>query len=71
MRLLDRGVARSKAKLVARNKVGKVHFGPESLQEEFLKDLRRDGEEADRAIGSDVMGRFARFWHHYNLCKFP
>jgi hypothetical protein len=37
MRLLDRGVARSKAKLVAGDKVGKVHIGPESLQDEFLK----------------------------------
>jgi hypothetical protein len=71
MRLLDRGVAGSKAKLVARDKMGKVHIGSESLQEEFLKDLRHDGEKADRAIGSNVIGRFARFWHHYDLCKFP
>jgi hypothetical protein len=71
MRLLDRGVAGSKAKLVARDKVGKVHIRPKSLQEEYLKDLRQNGEKADRAIGSDVMGRFARFWHHYDLCKFP
>jgi hypothetical protein len=41
--------------------VGKVHIGLESLQEEFLKDLRRNGEKADRAIGSDVMGRLSRF----------
>jgi hypothetical protein len=71
MRLLDRGVAGSKTKLVTRNEMGKFHIGPESLQEAFLKDLRRNGEEADRAIGSDVIGRLTRFWHHYNLCKFP
>jgi hypothetical protein len=71
MRLLDRGVAGSKTKLVTRNEVGKVHIGPESLQEEFLKDLRRKAKEADRAIGRDVLGRLTRFWHNYNLCKFP
>jgi hypothetical protein len=70
MRLLDRGVAGLKAKLVTGNEVGKVHIGPESLQE-FLKYLRRNGEKADRAIGSDVMGRLTRFRHHYNLCIFP
>jgi hypothetical protein len=69
MRLLDREVAGSKTKLVTRNEVGKVQVGPESLQE-FLKDLRRNGEKADRAIRSDVMGRLTRFWNHYNLCKF-
>jgi hypothetical protein len=51
--------------------VGKVHIGPESPQEEFLKDLKRNWEKADMVIGSDVMGRLIRFWHHYNLCKFP
>jgi hypothetical protein len=61
MRLLDRGVAGSEAKLVAGDKMGTVHIGPESLQEEFLKDLRQNGEKADRAIGSDAMGRFAMF----------
>jgi hypothetical protein len=61
MRLLDRGVAESKTKLVTRNEVGKVHILPESLQEEFLKDLRRNGQKADRAIESDVMGRLTRF----------
>jgi hypothetical protein len=71
MPLLDREVAGSKAKLVARDKMGKVHMGLVSLQEEFLKDLRHDGEKADRAIGCNVQGRFARFWHHYDLCKFP
>jgi hypothetical protein len=34
MRLLYRGMARSKAKLVTGNEVGKVHIGLESLQEE-------------------------------------
>jgi hypothetical protein len=71
MRLLDRGVAWSKAKLLVGDEVGKVHIGPESLEEEFLKDLTQNGENADRTIGSDVMGWFARFWHHYDLCKFP
>ena len=71
MRLLDRGVARSKAKLVARVKLGKVHIGPESLQEDFLKDLGQSGEKADGAIGDYVMGRFALFWDHYDLRKFP
>jgi hypothetical protein len=61
MRLLDSRVAGSKAKLVAGDEVGKVHIGPQSLQENFLKDLRQNGEKADRAIGSDVMGRFAKF----------
>jgi hypothetical protein len=50
--------------------VGNVHIGRESLQKEFLKYLRQNGEKADRAIGSDVMGRFARF-DHYDLRKFP
>ena len=58
MRLLDRGVVRSKAKLVARDKVGKVHIGPKSLQEEFLKDLGQNGEKADVAIGGYVIGQF-------------
>jgi len=71
MRLLVRGVAGSKAKLVARDKVGKVHVGPESLQEEFLKDLGQNMEKADGAIEGYVMGRFARFWDHYDLCKIP
>jgi hypothetical protein len=70
MRLLDRGVAGSKTKLVTRNEVGKVHIEPESLQE-FLKDLRRNGEEVERAIGCDVLGRLTWFWYHYYLCKFP
>jgi len=48
MRVLDRGVAVSKAKLVVRDKVGKFHIGPKSLQE-FLKDLRQNGEK--RLIG--------------------
>jgi hypothetical protein len=64
-------VAGSKAKLVTRDEVGKVHIGPESLQEKFLKDLGRDEEKVNRAIGSDVMGRLTRFRHYYNLCKFP
>ena len=45
MRLLYRGMARSKAKLVTGNEVGKFHIGLESLQEDFLKDLRRNREE--------------------------
>jgi hypothetical protein len=53
MRLLDRGVAGSKAKLVTGDEMGKVRIGPETLQE-FLKDLRRNGEKADR-IGSDII----------------
>jgi len=71
MRLLYRGMARSKAKLVTGNGVGKVHIALESLQEEFLKDLGRNREEANWAIGSDFMGRLTRLWHHYDLCKFP
>ena len=71
MRLLYRGMARSKAKLVTGNKVGNVHIGLESLHEEFLKDLGRNREEANWAIGSDFMGRFTRFRHHYYLCNFP
>jgi hypothetical protein len=71
MRLLDRGVAGSKTKLVARDEVGEVHIRSESRQEEFFKDLGQNGEKADRAIRSYVMGRFARFWDHYDLCKFP
>jgi len=71
MRLLDRRVVGSKTKLVAGNEVGQVHIGPKSLYEEFLKNLRRNGKEADRAIRGHVMGRFARFRHHYILCKFP
>jgi len=47
MRLLYRGMARSKAKLVTGHEVGKVHIGLESLQEEFLKDLGRNREEAN------------------------
>jgi hypothetical protein len=45
-------------------------MGPESLQEKFLEDLGRDGEKANRAIGSDIMGRLTRFRHHYNFCKY-
>ena len=47
MRLLYRGMARSKAKLLNGNEGGKVHIGLESLQEEFLKDLGRNREEAN------------------------
>jgi hypothetical protein len=61
MRLLYRGMARSKAKLVIGNEAGKVHIGLESLQEEFLKDLRRNREYAIWAIGSDFMSRLTRF----------
>ena len=60
MRLLYRGMARSKAKLVTGNEVGKVHIGLESLQEEFLKDLRRNREEANWAIESD----YQQITHH-------
>ena len=63
-------MARSVAKLVTGNEVGKVHISLESLQEEFLKDLGRDGEKANWAIGSDVTSRLTRFRHHYDLCKF-
>ena len=61
MRLLDRGVAGSKAKLVTGAEVGKVHIGAVSLQEKFLKDFGRNGEKANRAIKSDVMGRLTNF----------
>ena len=67
MRLLYRGMARSKAKLVTGNELGKVNIGLESLQEEFLKDLGRNREEANWAIGSDFMRRLTRFRHHYDL----
>jgi hypothetical protein len=50
--------------------VGKVHIGLDSLQEEILKDLGRNREEANWAIGSDFMSRVTRFRHHYDLCKF-
>ena len=70
MRLLYRGMTRSKAKLVTGNEVEKVQFGLESLQEEFLKDLRRNMKEADWAIGIDFMNRLTRFRHQYDLCKF-
>jgi len=60
MRLLYRGMDRSKAKLVTGNEVGKVHVGLESLQEEFLKDLRRNREEANWAIESD----YQQITHH-------
>ena len=51
--------------------MGKVDIGLESLQEEFLKDLGQNREEANWAIGSDFMRRLTRFRHHYDLCKFP
>ena len=43
----------------------------ESLQEEFHKDLGRNSEEANWAIGSDFISRLTRFRDHYDLCKFP
>ena len=51
MCLLDRGVAGAKPELVIRNEEGEVHIRPEALQEESLEDLRRNREEANRAIG--------------------
>jgi hypothetical protein len=63
-------MAGSKPKLVARDKEGEVHIRSESHQE-FLKDLGQNGEKAKGAIRGYVMGRFARFGDHYDLCKFP
>ena len=67
MRLLYRGMAISKTYLLTGNKVGKFNISLESLQEEFLKDLGRNREEANWAIGSDFMRRLTRFRHHYDL----
>jgi len=70
MCLLDRGVAGVKPELVPRNEEGEVHMRPEALQKESVEDLRRSGEEANRAIGCYVMGRLTGFPHHYIFANF-
>jgi hypothetical protein len=70
MCLLDRGVAGAKSELLTRNEEGEVHIRQEALQEESLEDLRRNREQANRAIGCYVMDRLTGFRHHYYLCEF-
>ena len=61
----------SKAKLIIWKKRREFDVVSESLQQKFFENLRRDGKEANRTIRGDVVDGFARFWNHYNLCKFP
>jgi hypothetical protein len=70
VRLMDGRMASSKAKLVIREKRREVDITSEPFQQEFLKNLRRNGKEANRSIGGDVIDGFARFRYHYDLCKF-
>jgi hypothetical protein len=60
----------SKSKLIIRKKRRKVDVVSESVQQEFLKNLLREGKEANRTIRGDVVDGIARFWNHYNLCEF-
>jgi hypothetical protein len=52
-------MASSKAKLVIREKRREVNITPKPFQQEFLKNLRRNGKEVNKSIGDDVIDGFA------------
>jgi hypothetical protein len=71
MCLVDSRVTTSKAKLIIGEECRKVDMTSKPVQQEFLENLRGNGEEADGSIGSDIIDEFTRFGYHYNLCEFP
>jgi hypothetical protein len=71
MCLVDSRVTSSKAKLIIGEACRKVDITSMPFQHEFLEDLRRNWEEADGSIRSDIIDGFTRFAYHYNLCEFP
>jgi hypothetical protein len=71
VRLMDGRMASSKAKLVIRERRREVNITSEPFQQEFLKNLRRNGKKANRSIRGDVIDEFVMFSYHYDLCDFP
>jgi len=71
VRLVYGRVTSSKTKLIIREECRKVDISSKPFQQEFLENLRRNREEANGSIGSDVINGFARFGYHYDLCEFP